>query len=138
MLLAGSTLNTAGLSLMSAASSLAAAFGLPEPAGGSSSGSGNSLFSSLLPSFVGHFAGGGIASGWSIVGEEGPELVNFTNPGRVYPAIQTRNMLSAGNTYQTHVPISIAGGTTSPRLAGRLRSEVGNLVQRIMYEEANR
>lgn len=29
-------------------------------------------------------ANGGIASGWSLVGERGPELVNFTNPGRVY------------------------------------------------------
>ena len=29
-------------------------------------------------------ANGGIATGWSLVGEQGPELVNFSNPGRVY------------------------------------------------------
>ena len=38
------------------------------------------------------YAVGGIASGVSLVGERGPELVDFQNPGRVYPASQT-NML---------------------------------------------
>ena len=37
-------------------------------------------------------AAGGIAQGVSLVGERGPELVDFQNPGRVYPASQT-NML---------------------------------------------
>ena len=27
--------------------------------------------------------------GWSLVGEEGPELVNFSQPGRVYSAADT-------------------------------------------------
>lgn len=41
------------------------------------------------------FATGGLARrGWAIVGEEGPELVNFTAPGRVYTAEQTRRMLA--------------------------------------------
>jgi len=38
-------------------------------------------------------ARGGIASGWSLLGEEGPELVNFTNPGRVYSANDTAMMM---------------------------------------------
>ena len=46
---------------------------------------------------TGHFANGGIAKGWSIVGEKGPELVNFTNPGRVYTADQTRQAMSGGS-----------------------------------------
>lgn len=37
-------------------------------------------------------AAGGIARGVSLVGEKGPELVDFQNPGRVYPSSQT-NML---------------------------------------------
>ncbi|SDK75817.1 DUF4214 domain-containing protein, partial [Duganella sp. OV510] len=41
-------------------------------------------------------AKGGIASGWSLVGEEGPELVNFDTPGRVYTADQSRRMMSGG------------------------------------------
>ncbi|WP_247869522.1 phage tail length tape measure family protein [Herbaspirillum sp. ST 5-3] len=43
---------------------------------------------------------GGVASGWSLVGEEGPELINFTNPARVYTASQTRAALSDGESDQ--------------------------------------
>ena len=39
------------------------------------------------------FADGGYAKGWSIVGERGPELVNFSQPGRVYNAEQTSKAL---------------------------------------------
>lgn len=43
-------------------------------------------------------ASGGIGTaGWHLVGEKGPELVNFTNPGRVYTASQTANALSGNN-----------------------------------------
>lgn len=42
-----------------------------------------------------HFAKGGLArKGWAVVGEEGPELVNFTDPGRVYTAAETQAMLA--------------------------------------------
>lgn len=41
------------------------------------------------------FAVGGLAMpGWAIVGERGPELVNFSTPGRVYTAEQTQRMLA--------------------------------------------
>jgi tape measure domain-containing protein len=41
------------------------------------------------------FAVGGLAMpGWAIVGERGPELVNFSTPGRVYTAEQTQQMLA--------------------------------------------
>lgn len=40
------------------------------------------------------FANGGMASGWAMVGERGPELVNFTAPSRVYTAPETRAALS--------------------------------------------
>lgn len=40
------------------------------------------------------FAKGGLAKpGWALVGEEGPELVNFSSPGRVYTASETQDML---------------------------------------------
>jgi hypothetical protein len=96
---------------------------------------GGSIFDSILN--LAGFATGGVASGWAITGEQGPEIVNFSNPGRVYTAAQTREMLGGGggNTYKTHVPISVAGAP-NPRLAGRLRNEVGDLVTRIMYEQA--
>ena len=44
------------------------------------------------------FADGGYAKGWSIVGERGPELVNFSQPGRVYNAEQTSKALGGGPT----------------------------------------
>lgn len=42
------------------------------------------------------YAGGGVADGWAWVGEEGPELVNFTQPARVYTADQSRGMWATG------------------------------------------
>lgn len=50
----------------------------------------------LFKDFIPGKATGGYATGWNIVGERGPELVNFSNPGRVYTAEQTRNALSGG------------------------------------------
>lgn len=38
--------------------------------------------------------GGYTPPGWTLVGEEGPELVNFTHPNRVYTAAETRDMLA--------------------------------------------
>ena len=43
-----------------------------------------------------YFAKGGLASsGLAIVGEQGPELVDFNSPGRVYTADQTAGMFNA-------------------------------------------
>lgn len=42
-------------------------------------------------------AKGGRAEGWAIVGEEGPELVDFSQPGRVYTAEQTAKALNGSN-----------------------------------------
>ena len=39
-------------------------------------------------------SGGYTPPGWTLVGEEGPELVNFTEPSRVYNATDTRRMLT--------------------------------------------
>lgn len=45
---------------------------------------------------IGQYARGGIANGLSLVGEEGPELIDAVTPSRVYTAKQTREMLSGG------------------------------------------
>ncbi len=42
-------------------------------------------------------AGGGRASGWSLVGEKGPEIVDFRSPGQVYTASQTAGMFAGGD-----------------------------------------
>lgn len=40
------------------------------------------------------FARGGLADGWAIVGEQGPELAHFGSPARIYTADQTAAALS--------------------------------------------
>jgi TP901 family phage tail tape measure protein len=49
---------------------------------------------------VPEFQYGGNASGLAIVGERGPELADFRQPAHIYPADQTRDILS-GNTRST-------------------------------------
>jgi hypothetical protein len=44
-----------------------------------------------IPAFA---DGGSYRGGLALVGEEGPELINFSNPGQVYTAKQTASMLS--------------------------------------------
>jgi len=43
-------------------------------------------------------AGGYTPPGWTVVGEEGPELVDFGSPSRVYTAADTRGMMGGNNT----------------------------------------
>lgn len=43
-----------------------------------------------------HHANGGIAQGWAIVGERGPELAHFGQPARIYTAEQTKQALGNG------------------------------------------
>src|SRR5690606_17305619 len=65
------------------------------------------------------FAKGGLAQrGWALVGEEGPELVNFTNPGRVYTAAETQRMLGQG------APAGMFSASNPPHGAG-FRDVVG-------------
>lgn len=61
--------------------------------------------------YIAGHAKGGIASGWSLVGEEGTELVNFTNPGRVYTAEHTAAALGGkGNPTNVKVVIENRSG----------------------------
>ena len=74
--------------------------------GGSSDGYTTGGLGSFIEGVLvpGH-AAGGIASGWSIVGEQGPELVNFSNPGRVYNNSDTQGLM-AGNSGNVHLHFS--------------------------------
>lgn len=46
-----------------------------------------------IPAFA---QGGYYAGGAALVGEEGPEFINFSQPGQVYTASQTRDLLAGG------------------------------------------
>ena len=57
-------------------------------------------------------AKGGFAQGWSLVGEGGPELVNFTQPGRVYTNDSVRDLIrpssqAAASAYQAGAPVQL-------------------------------
>ena len=47
--------------------------------------------------YISSHATGGVGNGWAMAGEQGPELVRFKNPGRVYTASQTRDALGNNN-----------------------------------------
>ena len=69
------------------------------------------------------FAGGGLAMpGWALVGEKGPELVNFSQPGRVYTAADTAAMLRGAIPGATSGESRESGGE-----ARALRQEVHQL-----------
>lgn len=50
-------------------------------------------------------ADGGLASGWTVVGEEGPELARFDDPARIYSNAESTRMLAAAGR------VSAADGT---------------------------
>lgn len=56
-------------------------------------------------------AGGSAGRGWALVGERGPELVNFDQPGRVYNAEQTSKALSQSNGVNVRIDIKNESGT---------------------------
>lgn len=45
--------------------------------------------------------GGSYAGGMALVGERGPELINFDAPGQIFTAPQTKSILSGGNDAET-------------------------------------
>lgn len=88
---------------------------------GLSAGIGLGMASYVMPDMK---ATGGRAKGWTIVGEEGPELVNFSRPGMVYTADETAmamrginpDLVSMGSDYtptSARVSPSGAAGTIS-------------------------
>ena len=52
----------------------------------------------MLAKAAGQFAEGGFyPGGMALVGEQGPELINFKRPGQVYTASETQSIMSGGN-----------------------------------------
>lgn len=61
--------------------------------------------------------GGRHQGGWALVGEEGPELVNFSNPARIYTAAETAQALAAGQDLTREQARAAAGRTPAEALA---------------------
>lgn len=78
---------------------------------------------------VGHEATGGRAEGMTVVGELGPELVDFTSPARVYTKDQTQGLLGGndGITFESGaINITVASATQEDidKMADRLISAI--------------
>jgi hypothetical protein len=58
-----------------------------------------------LPTFAN---GGFVKPGWAMVGERGPELVNFATQARVYTADQTSRMVSGSGDNEVYLQQVIA------------------------------
>lgn len=63
------------------------------------------------------FADGGVANGWSLVGERGPELVNFGSPSRVLSNADSAAALGSGST-------TVEIHATGPTLSDIVRVEI--------------
>jgi len=91
----------------------------------------------------GAYAKGGKApAGWALVGEEGPELVNFSNPGYVYTSSQTQQMLasarggSGGST--TNIVVGNSPGSTVVDLSAGSIQRIAQAVQPLIELDGNR
>lgn len=66
------------------------------------------VLSTLPP--VPHFANGGVAHGWAVVGERGRELAHFGQPARIYNAEQTKQILGNGGNVNVKINLSNESG----------------------------
>lgn len=106
--------------------------------------------------FVRGYATGGLASGLSLVGERGPEVVDFSTPGRVYTAQQTAGMFGSNDALLDEVrglrqevrslreQVRAGAGAqidalmaTSEQNAQRTGELVGNAINRGAFERRN-
>ena len=84
----------------------------------------------------GFFASGGLANGWSVVGEEGPELVNFSNPGRVYSSRDSAEMMggrSSGREYngpQIVMHVHANDAQSFKQSKGQILGDLGSAMRR--------
>ncbi len=55
-------------------------------------------------------ADGGLASGWTVVGEEGPELARFDDPARIYSNAESTRMLAAAGRAKADAAAGVGSG----------------------------
>ncbi len=83
----------------------------------------------IAPALAGHAAGGSnLPGGWSVVGEQGPELLYNPQGSSILPAGVTRSVLSGsgGHTFN----INVSGGSGSPDdIASAIRQQIANLMR---------
>lgn len=84
---------------------------------------------------VSFHAKGGLANGWAVVGERGPELVNFSQPGRVYTAEQTAKALNSnGSPNNVKVIIENKSGQQVKATSASTQFNLKNMVINVVLE----
>ncbi|MFL1427132.1 MULTISPECIES: LAGLIDADG family homing endonuclease [unclassified Nocardiopsis] len=69
------------------------------------------------------YASGGTASGWAVVGEEGPELAHFADPARIYSNAESARMLATAAKVST---ASRGGDGASAPLVGAINASINS------------
>jgi len=95
--------------------------------GGSLISAGEEVLMSSLN--IGSFASGGVASGLSLVGENGPELVRFNNPSRVFSNSESRNLLSGNNT-SVNMYVSTPNAESFKQSRSQISASIASALQR--------
>ena len=95
----------------------------------------NSGLKTIPPTEIPTFAKGGMAGpGLALVGEKGPEIVNFSRPGMVYTAAQSQSLLGDEETkallreIRTEAKASV---TVQSQALPRLIAEVADMKDRL-------
>lgn len=83
------------------------------------------------------FASGGLASGLALVGENGPEMVDFRTPGRVYTAEQTQGMFNGASQFGAVVAELRSLREEVCALRAQQTAETGHLIN-ATYDSQNR
>lgn len=83
------------------------------------------------------FASGGLATGLSLVGENGPEMVDFRTPGRVYTAEQTQGMFNGVSQFGAVVAELRSLREEVCALRAQQTAETGHLIT-ATYDSQNR
>jgi tape measure domain-containing protein len=93
--------------------------------GGGKAGSLGSIFAGGGAGGVGGHANGGFASGWSVVGERGPELAYFGGGAQIYSNHDSQKMMGTTNvTNIINVPVARSSGYSQRKSRRQLGQEL--------------
>jgi len=82
--------------------------------------------------------GGKYPGGWALVGEEGPELINFGQSGYVYTAAQTQQMMASERGGGSTTQINVGGGSTVVDLSAGSIQRIAQAVQPLIELDGQR
>jgi phage-related minor tail protein len=87
-------------------------------------------YSVYVKSIRGYASGGFYKGGMALVGEQGPEIINFKNPGQVYTAGQTDSLLGGGQAMIEEVRGLREDNQAQARAMVQLQAKMNKLMER--------